>query len=106
MSAKLICVTFSLDGSNLKSSNELQITLPLDTQQIRLPPAEVRQNDEDMYKEYVEIRDGSGYVPAMEQGRIRFPLIMSVYAHMEYCLKSSEKVISFNRRTSKFISLP
>ena len=44
-------------------SNELEVTLPLETSSIVLPPNDVRLDDEDLYKEYVEVRDGSGYVP-------------------------------------------
>ncbi len=49
-------------------SNELEITLPLDVAYIILPPNDVRLDDEDLYKEYVEVRDGSGYVP--ESGKM------------------------------------
>ena len=43
-------------------SNELEVTLPLDISSIRLPSQEVRLDDEDLYKEYIEVREGSGYV--------------------------------------------
>ena len=38
-------------------SNELDITLPLDTRFIALPPNELRTDDEDMYREYLEVRE-------------------------------------------------
>ena len=50
-------------------SNELEVTLPLDTASIRLPPQEVRIDDDDLYKEYIEIREGSGIVPNIDHGK-------------------------------------
>ena len=50
-------------------SNELEVTLPLDTAGIHLPPREVRIDDDDLYKEYVEIREGSGIVPNIDHGK-------------------------------------
>ena len=44
-------------------SNELEVTLPLDTEHITLPPYETRLDDEDLYKEYVEVREAGGRSP-------------------------------------------
>ena len=41
-------------------SNELEVTLPLDVSNIVLPPTELRVDNEDMYREYLEVREGSG----------------------------------------------
>ena len=41
-------------------SNEMEVTLPLDTQYIRLPPKEVRTEDEDLYLEYIEVHEAGG----------------------------------------------
>ncbi len=49
-------------------SNELEVMLPLDTSHIRLPPLEGRVDDEDLYLEYIEVREGAGVVPYTEQG--------------------------------------
>ena len=57
------------DGTSPKMSNELEVTLPLDTAGIHLPPQEVRIDDDDLYKEYVEIREGSGIVPNIDHGK-------------------------------------
>ena len=38
-------------------SNELDISLPLDTRFITLPPIELRSEDDDLYKEYIEVRE-------------------------------------------------
>ena len=59
---------FIVDGTTPKMSNELEVTLPLATNHIRLPPMDVRTDDEDLYKEYIEVREGSGYSPQMDQG--------------------------------------
>ena len=50
-------------------SNELEVTLPLDTAGIRLPRMEVRIDDDDLYKEYIEVREGSGIVPNVDRGK-------------------------------------
>lgn len=65
-STSLIEVYLFVDGSAAKMSNELQVTLPLSTRYIRLPPEDVRLDDDDMYKEYVEVQQGSGFVPGEE----------------------------------------
>ena len=51
-------------------SNELEVSLPLNTEHIVLPPTELRLNDDDLYTEYIEVRDGSGYVAAMDRGEV------------------------------------
>ena len=60
------CVMPILGDGKPKMSNELEVSLPLETEYIRLPPQESRQDDPDMYKEYIEIREGSGYMPEMD----------------------------------------
>ena len=50
----------SPDGSSPKMSNEMEVTLPLDTQYIRLPPKEVRTEDDDLYQEYIEVHEAGG----------------------------------------------
>lgn len=49
-----------LDGGSPKQSNEVEVTLPLDKTQIALPPVDSRLDDDDLYREYVEIREGTG----------------------------------------------
>lgn len=46
------------DGTR-KMSNELSITLPLDCSEIVLPPPELRSTNIDIYREYLEVRDGN-----------------------------------------------
>lgn len=46
-------------GGVQKMSNELNINLPLDTRGISLPPNELRSDDDDLYKEYIEVQEGS-----------------------------------------------
>lgn len=40
-------------------SNELSVSLPLDCSEIVLPPPHLRSANPDIYREYLEIRDGS-----------------------------------------------
>lgn len=47
-------------------SNILQVKLPLDTSQICLPPPDQRLEDDELYQEYLEIHEGSGYLPEMD----------------------------------------
>ena len=47
-------------------SNVLEVVLPLDTQEIRLPPHDSRSGEEELYLEYLEVNEGSGYLPAMD----------------------------------------
>ena len=56
------------DGRSPKLSNELEVSLPFETAYIKLPPVEMRMNDGDLYREYMEVREGSGYVPSMDEG--------------------------------------
>ncbi|ESO91438.1 hypothetical protein LOTGIDRAFT_153880 [Lottia gigantea] len=49
-----------------KMSNVIEMQLPLDTSGITLPPQNERDNDEEIYCEYVEIHEGSGYLPQMD----------------------------------------
>ena len=44
------------------------MSLPFETAYIKLPPVEMRMNDGDLYREYMEVREGSGYVPSMDEG--------------------------------------
>ena len=56
-------------------SNELEIKLPLDIAHIRLPPVDLRVPDDDLYREYIEVSEGAGYVE--EQGKIFHEIISS-----------------------------
>ena len=47
-------------------SNVLEVSLPLDTSDIRLPVKEARLDEQELYLEYLEISQGSGYLPAMD----------------------------------------
>lgn len=42
-----------------RMSNELCVTLPLDCSEIVLPPANLRSNNTDIYREFLEVRDGN-----------------------------------------------
>ncbi|ELT90741.1 hypothetical protein CAPTEDRAFT_219540 [Capitella teleta] len=54
---RIVVAAVPSDGSSHKMSNELEVTLPLDVEHITLPPAETRLEDEDLYKEYIEVRE-------------------------------------------------
>ena len=47
-------------------SNVLEVILPLDSSEIRLPPRESRSDEEELYLEYLEVNEGSGYLSAMD----------------------------------------
>lgn len=47
-------------------SNVLEVILPLDSHEIRLPPHDSRADEEELYLEYLEVNEGSGYLPAMD----------------------------------------
>ena len=47
-------------------SNVLEVSLPLDTRDINLPVPEARLDEEELYLEYLEISQGSGFLPEME----------------------------------------
>ena len=54
--------------SSLKMSNEMSTSLPLDTEEIVLPPPEMRRANADIYKEYLEVRDGSAELSTSGSG--------------------------------------
>ena len=60
--------TLYTGNSTPKMSNELEVSLPLESDHINLPPKEIRINDVDLYKEYLEVREGSGFQPEMSRG--------------------------------------
>ena len=47
-------------------SNVIEVVLPLETADIVLPGDEERQDQEELYQEYVSIQEGSGYLTAMD----------------------------------------
>ena len=47
-------------------SNVLEVRLPLDVSRYRYPPVKERVDEEDLYQEYIEIAEGSGYIAAMD----------------------------------------
>ena len=47
-------------------SNVLEVVLPLDASEIRLPPRGSRSDEEELYLEYLEVNEGSGYLSAMD----------------------------------------
>jgi hypothetical protein len=53
----------------------LELSLPLETLNIIQPPVDLREDDPDMYREYIEVREGSGYLTTMDKGRETFLLI-------------------------------
>ena len=57
-----------IGSSPPKMSNELEVSLPLENDFIKLPPQEIRINDNDLYKEYLEVREGSGFQPDVIRG--------------------------------------
>ncbi|XP_063446523.1 uncharacterized protein LOC134726026 isoform X8 [Mytilus trossulus] len=50
-----------------KVSNLLEVTLPLYVSEIVLPPEGKRLEEEELYLEYIEIHEGSGYLQAMDE---------------------------------------
>lgn len=46
------------EQSQPRMSNELTVTLPLDRTDIILPPNDLRTDNSDLYKEFLEVRDG------------------------------------------------
>jgi len=59
-----LCVTGEVDDG--RRSNILEITLPLDYDQVELPTEEERSDEPELYLEYLEVREGTGYLPAMD----------------------------------------
>ncbi|KAK3579080.1 hypothetical protein CHS0354_029940 [Potamilus streckersoni] len=57
------------DSDKVLMSNILQIVLPLDTTRIQLPPKAELLEEEELYCEYLEVHEGAGYLPAMDEGR-------------------------------------
>ena len=53
----IIVLAVPIDGSLPLISNELEIVLPLDFDEITLPDASMRNLDKDFYDEYIEITD-------------------------------------------------
>ncbi|KAH3816774.1 hypothetical protein DPMN_118297 [Dreissena polymorpha] len=47
-------------------SNTLEVSLPLNTSEIQLPVKEARFDEAELYLEYLDISQGSGYLPAMD----------------------------------------
>lgn len=47
------------DDKPNQNSNELSITLPLDYSEIVLPPPDLRLANVNIYREYLEVRDGN-----------------------------------------------
>lgn len=58
-------------------SNVLEVSLPLDISEIRLPVREARLDEEELYTEYLEISQGSGYLPAMDSKYICTCFVLS-----------------------------
>ena len=54
------------DTEEVVRSNTLEVILPLDASEIRLPPRESQSDAEELYLEYLEVNEGSGYLPAMD----------------------------------------
>lgn len=65
-------LTGEVDDS--KVSNLLEVTLPLYVSEIVLPPEGKRLEEEELYLEYIEIHEGSGYLQAMD-GKIIFDFV-------------------------------
>ena len=55
-------------------SNVLEVVLPLDASEIRLPPRGSRSDEEELYLEYLEVNEGSGYLSAMDSKLSSCPL--------------------------------
>ncbi|XP_052779768.1 uncharacterized protein LOC128217013 isoform X4 [Mya arenaria] len=58
--------TVQKDSDEVLMSNVLEVSLPLDSSEIRLPVKEARIDEPELYLEYLEISQGSGYLPAMD----------------------------------------
>ncbi|XP_033744669.1 uncharacterized protein LOC117330483 isoform X1 [Pecten maximus] len=56
----------NVDIEYAKTSNLLEVTLPLDFEQVELPPEEERMDEPEFYKEYIEIQEGAGQLPGMD----------------------------------------
>lgn len=48
--------------------------MPLDTSNILLPPPSERVADEEVYMEYIEVLEGSGYLPQMDGESLVFDI--------------------------------
>nr|XP_034305803.1 uncharacterized protein LOC105321045 isoform X1 [Crassostrea gigas] len=68
---KIYVVALPKDGSidnveDGRMSNVIEVVLPLETSQIKLPSEDERQDQEELYQEYIVIQEGSGYLTAMD----------------------------------------
>ncbi|XP_025107507.1 uncharacterized protein LOC112572161 isoform X5 [Pomacea canaliculata] len=64
---KLFVHALVADSDETRMSNILVVQLPLDTSSITLPPPEQRvMEQEEAYLEYIEVLEGSGYLPEMD----------------------------------------
>lgn len=57
-----------------RMSNVIEVVLPLETSQIKLPSEDERQDQEELYQEYIVIQEGSGYLTAMDGRNILFEM--------------------------------
>ncbi|CAD5112727.1 DgyrCDS1945 [Dimorphilus gyrociliatus] len=62
---RVILVAVGKDGRQ-HHSNELDVTLPLVINDIKLPPHDARNYDDDLYKEYVEVQEGKATITKRE----------------------------------------
>ncbi|KAL5013162.1 hypothetical protein ScPMuIL_007432 [Solemya velum] len=63
---KVYVAALPRESDQIKISNVLEVILPLETSMIKLPPKNERVEEEELYTEYVEIHEGSGYLPTMD----------------------------------------
>lgn len=57
-----------------RMSNVIEVVLPLETSQIKLPSEDERQDQEELYQEYIVIQEGSGYLTAMDGRNFLFDM--------------------------------
>ncbi|CAG2248845.1 unnamed protein product [Mytilus edulis] len=74
-----------------KVSNLLEVTLPLYVSEIVLPPEGKRLEEEELYLEYIEIHEGSGYLQAMDD-------LYKESTFLYFTLKNGEKNVRPLRR--------
>ncbi|XP_012935394.1 uncharacterized protein LOC101845075 isoform X2 [Aplysia californica] len=54
------------NSTDKRMSNVLEVRLPLDVSRFRYPPVKERLDEKDLYLEYIEIAEGSGYLASMD----------------------------------------
>ncbi|CAL1538548.1 unnamed protein product [Lymnaea stagnalis] len=85
------------NSKEIRMSNILEVSLPLDKSSFKYPPEKDRMEGEDLYSEFIEVAEGSGYLSDMDSKFRIYQHLQNLHGLMGFIIASDLPPLSKHR---------